>query len=58
MIAKARQQDLKDPELYRHGDFAGAGALALFATLDSPSGPVKARSRRRRSGAQLTRGYA
>jgi phage FluMu gp28-like protein len=28
MIAKARQQDLKDPDLHRHGDFAGAGALA------------------------------
>ena len=58
MIVKARQQDLKDPELYRHGDFAGAGVLANFATLESASGPVKVSSRRRRAASHITQGYA
>jgi phage FluMu gp28-like protein len=58
MIVKARQQDLKDPELYRHGDFAGAGALAHFATLEVASGPVTAKSRRPRQGQRITQGYA
>jgi phage FluMu gp28-like protein len=58
MIVKARQQDLKDPELYRHGDFAGAGALATFATLEAASGPVTVKSRRPRATARITQGYA
>jgi len=57
MIVKARSQDLKDPELYRHGDFAGAGALANFATLEIKSGPVRVRSRGRRMATQLTKGF-
>ncbi|PMY62092.1 MULTISPECIES: hypothetical protein [Pseudomonas] len=58
MITKARSQDLKDPELYRHGDFAGAGSLANFATLESAAGPVSVKSRRPRQGTRITRGYA
>ncbi len=58
MIVKARQQDLKDPDLYRHGDFAGAGALANFATLEVASGPVNVKSRRPRQGPHITQGYA
>ncbi|MCO7612883.1 hypothetical protein NJH83_21875 [Pseudomonas chlororaphis] len=58
MIMKARSQDLKDPELYRHGDFAGAGALANFATLESAAGPVSVKSRRPRQGTRITQGYA
>jgi phage FluMu gp28-like protein len=58
MIAKARSQDLKDPDLYRHGDFAGAGVLANFAVLESPSTPVRARSRRPRAATRITRGFA
>ena len=58
MIVKARSQDLKDPDLYRHGDFAGAGALANFATLEVTSGPVAAKSRRPRQGRRITQGYA
>ncbi|CAI8989395.1 hypothetical protein [Pseudomonas chlororaphis] len=58
MIMKARTQDLKDPELYRHGDFAGAGSLANFATLESAAGPVSVKSRRPRQGTRITRGYA
>ena len=57
MISKARSQDLKDPDLYRHGDFAGAGALANFATLEVASGPVSVKSRRPRQGKRITQGY-
>lgn len=57
MIMKARSQDLKDPELYRHGDFAGAGSLANFATLESAAGPVSVKSRRPRQGTRITQGY-
>lgn len=58
MIVKARTQDLKDPDLYRHGDFAGAGVLAHFATLEVASGPVSAKSRRPRAASRITQGYA
>lgn len=58
MVVKARQQDLKDPDLYRHGDFAGAASLANFATLESNVGPVTVKSRRPRQGARITQGYA
>lgn len=58
MVSKARAKDLKDPDLYRHGDFSGAGMLANFATLESPSTPPRARSRRRRVAREITRGYA
>ncbi|MGH8350425.1 MAG: hypothetical protein ACRES5_28240 [Pseudomonas sp.] len=58
MIVKARSQDLKDPDLYRHGDFAGAGALANFATLEVTSGPVSVKSRRPRQGRRITQGFA
>jgi phage FluMu gp28-like protein len=58
MVVKARQQDLKDPDLYRHGDFAGAGSLANFATLEMNFGPVTVKSRRPRQGARITQGYA
>ena len=57
MIVKARQQDIKEPDLYRHGDFAGAGALANYATLEVAGGPVVAKSRRRRTAASMMRGY-
>lgn len=58
MIVKARSQDLKDPELYRHGDFAGAGVLAHFATLEVNAAPINVKSRRPRSGRRITQGYA
>lgn len=58
MVVKARQQDLKDPDLYRHGDFAGAGVLANFATMEMNFGPVTVKSRRPRLGARITQGYA
>ncbi|MEX7475412.1 hypothetical protein AB0861_003925, partial [Acinetobacter baumannii] len=33
MVTKARTKDLKDPELYRHGDGAVAMILAWYASL-------------------------
>lgn len=57
MIVKARTQDLKDPDLHRHGDFAGAGVLAHFATLEVASDPVSAKSRRPRAASRITQGY-
>src|SRR6185437_15458052 len=33
-IAAVRRKDLKDPDLYRHGDFAVFLMLAWFATLN------------------------
>ena len=34
MVAKARRSDVKDPELFRHGDAAVMLALGWFATLN------------------------
>lgn len=34
MVAKARRKDIKDPDLYRHGDGASMLALGWFATLN------------------------
>lgn len=34
MVAKARRKDVKDPDLYRHGDGASMLALGWFATLN------------------------
>jgi phage FluMu gp28-like protein len=48
MIAAVRKEDLKDPDLYRHGDTAIALALAWYASLELNKGPVKVASRKRR----------
>ena len=42
----------------RHGDAAVAVALAYFASREINLGPVTVKSRRRRTGAKITRGYA
>lgn len=34
MVSPVRRKDLKDPELYRHGDFAISLALAWYASLN------------------------
>lgn len=57
MVPELRRKDLKDPDLMRHGDFAVALALAWFATLDTASGPVVVRSRRRRKAQAMSKGY-
>ncbi|MEJ2792083.1 terminase family protein [Iodobacter sp. LRB] len=41
----------------RHGDAAVALALAHFASRELNKGPVKVKSRRRRGGEKITRGY-
>jgi phage FluMu gp28-like protein len=54
MIVKARSQDLKDPDLYRHGDFAGAAMLANFATVEMKASPIEFKALGRvRQGARL-----
>jgi phage FluMu gp28-like protein len=40
MVPKVTAKDLKDPELFRHGDAAIAGCLAWFASLNK-SGPIE-----------------
>lgn len=43
MVPKAERKDIKDPELYRHGDGAIAGALMWFASLNK-SAPIEFQS--------------
>ncbi len=49
MVPKVNRKDLKDPELYRHGDFAISLVLGEFAALNLSAEyayePVRARSR-------------
>ncbi|MGO1000848.1 hypothetical protein [Lysobacter sp. CA196] len=58
MVPTLRRDDLKDPDIQRHGDFVIALALAWYVTLELNKGPVKVRSRRRRQSVQLMKGYA
>ncbi|EOE1791851.1 TPA: hypothetical protein M5M69_004647 [Citrobacter freundii] len=57
MVSPVRKEDLKDPELYRHGDTAIALALAWYASVAMRAGPVTVNSRRRRQSAQMLEGY-
>lgn len=57
MVQKARKEDLKDPELYRHGDSAIALALAWYASIQLNHGPVTARSRGKRKANKILKGY-
>ncbi|EAU0220200.1 hypothetical protein Y819_001882 [Salmonella enterica subsp. enterica] len=57
MVSPVRKEDLKDPELFRHGDTAIALALAWFASVAIHTGPVTVNSRRRRSSARLLENY-
>jgi len=45
MVAAVRKEDLKDPDLHRHGDTAIALALAWYASLTLNQGPVRVASR-------------
>ncbi|MDT0496516.1 hypothetical protein RM530_03940 [Algiphilus sp. W345] len=40
MVPKIERKDLKEPDLKRHGDFAIAGALMWFASLQNPYQPA------------------
>lgn len=57
MVSPVRKEDLKDPELYRHGDGAIALALAWYASVEMNKGPVRASSRGTRKSNQLLKGY-
>lgn len=57
MVSKQRRQDLKDPDTYRHGDFAPALALALYASITLRQGPVEVVSRHKRKTVDLFEGY-
>jgi len=58
MVAKARRADMKEPELYRHGDFAGAAVLANYAVLAVAGDVPLVVSRQRRTALDLVKGYA
>lgn len=58
MLSSIRREDLKDPDLQRHGDAAIALALAEYATQEINKGPVIVKSRRRRTATSMTKGYA
>lgn len=57
MVSKQRRQDLKDPDTYRHGDFAPSLALAIFASIEMRQGPVEVVSSHRRKSAGILEGY-
>ncbi|WP_140921071.1 hypothetical protein [Limnobaculum xujianqingii] len=57
MLSSVRKEDLKEPELYRHGDTAIALVLAWYASIEMNKGPVKAHSRGKRATTQLLKGY-
>lgn len=40
MVPRLERKDIKDPDLKRHGDFAVAGALMWFASLQNPYQPA------------------
>lgn len=58
MVAKARRQDLKDPDTHRHGDFAPALALAVYASIEANQGPVEVATRRPRDSNSMFEGYS
>lgn len=49
MVAKPERRDLKEPELYRHGDFASALVLAEYAALNQVARKYEHRSTGRRA---------
>lgn len=57
MVAETRRADLKDPDLFRHGDFAIALCLANYAAVEQNKGAVTVNSRPHRYRNQELRGY-
>lgn len=57
MVSPVRKEDLKEPELFRHGDTAIALVLAWYASVAMNAGPVTVNSRRRRTMSRLLRNY-
>lgn len=58
MVPKLERQDLKDPELVRHGDGAIAGALMAFAASHPAGGPIDFRSVGPRESLSALTGFA
>lgn len=57
MVPKVERKDLKDPELYRHGDFAIALALAEYAALNKPALETNILTARPRETVAMMRGF-
>lgn len=57
MVNKARSQDLKDPDLFRHGDGASSGCLMWHASLNMVSINTHILSKGSRTASKLLRGY-
>lgn len=58
MVPKLERQDLKDPDLVRHGDGAIAGALMAFAASHPAGGPIDFRSVGPRESLSAPAGFA
>ncbi|MDN5622182.1 MAG: hypothetical protein L0G96_03530 [Acinetobacter sp.] len=57
MVNKARSQDLKEPDLFRHGDGASSGCLMWHASLNMVSTDTHILSKGSRTASNLLRGY-
>ena len=57
MVNKARSQDLKDPDLFRHGDGASSGCLMWHASLNMIAVDTRILSKGTRTAAKLLSGY-
>lgn len=57
MVNKARSQDLKEPDLFRHGDGASSGCLMWHASLNMVSIDTHILSKGSRTASKLLRGY-
>lgn len=58
MVPRVESKDLKEPELFRHGDFAISLALAEFAALNIVAVEWDPVSTGERTARQMTRGYS
>ena len=57
MVPKVQRKDLKDPDLYRHGDFAISLVLAEYAALNQVTGIPDVMSSGARETASAVSGY-
>lgn len=57
MVVKQRRKDLKDPDTYRHGDFAPSLALAVYASIELRKEAVTVTTSHRRASASMFEGY-
>ncbi|MGQ2385111.1 hypothetical protein [Acinetobacter ursingii] len=57
MVAKYRRQDVKEPELFRHGDGASSGCLAWHASLNKVAAKMNILSKGTRTASRMLRGF-